>query len=187
MIQDLKDDKLVNQVGGRFKFTALVQHRVRELMDGARPLVERNGMSDLEVAIREIATGKITFEYDSESVPVGEPGGRARASKAAAGKEGDGGDVRGHAEDETHSEEELQSLLDSDTTEPETAEVDQTAPLPAEEGAETESEEDEESDLPEAELDAETELDEEDEGDTDDDTDSDTESFGDLDSDEDEV
>lgn len=66
MIEALKDDKVINQIGGRFKFTALVQHRVRELMDGARPLVERGGRNDFEVAIQEIVEGKITFELPKD-------------------------------------------------------------------------------------------------------------------------
>ena len=36
MIEALKDDTIVHKVGGRFKFTALIQHRMRELMDEAR-------------------------------------------------------------------------------------------------------------------------------------------------------
>ncbi len=66
MIESLKDDKIVNQVGGRFKFTALVQHRIRELMDGARPLVERHGRSDFEVAVQEVVEGKITYDMSDE-------------------------------------------------------------------------------------------------------------------------
>lgn len=62
MIEALKDDTIIHKLGGRFKFTALVQHRVRELMEGARPLVERQGRSDIEVAISEICEGKITYE-----------------------------------------------------------------------------------------------------------------------------
>lgn len=62
MIEALKDDTVIHKLGGRFKFTALVQHRVRELMEGARPLVERQGRSDIEVAISEICEGKITYE-----------------------------------------------------------------------------------------------------------------------------
>lgn len=66
MIQALKGEEIVNRVGGRFKLTALIQHRVRELMQGARPLVERHGRSDLEVAIQEIAEGKISLELASD-------------------------------------------------------------------------------------------------------------------------
>lgn len=66
MIESLKDDKVINQLGGRFKFTSLVQHRIRELMEGSRPLVERAGRSDFEVAVQEIVEGKITLELQPE-------------------------------------------------------------------------------------------------------------------------
>ena len=62
MIEALKDDEIVRKLGGRFKFTALVQHRIRELMEGARPLVDRDGRSDFEIAVEEVVTGKIVHE-----------------------------------------------------------------------------------------------------------------------------
>lgn len=62
MIEALKDDTVINNLGGRFKFTSLVQHRVRQLMDGDRPLVERLGRTDFEVAVQEVVEGKITLE-----------------------------------------------------------------------------------------------------------------------------
>jgi DNA-directed RNA polymerase subunit omega len=65
MIEYLKDDKVINSLGGRFKFTALVQHRVRQLMDGDRPLVERLGRSDFEVAVQEVVEGKITLKLNA--------------------------------------------------------------------------------------------------------------------------
>lgn len=68
MIESLKGDEIVRRVGGRFKLTALIQHRVRELMDGARPLVDRNGRTDLEVAIDEVHEGKIAMDIDHLSV-----------------------------------------------------------------------------------------------------------------------
>lgn len=61
MIEALKSDEIVNKVGGRFRLTALIQKRIAELIDGSRPLVERNGMSDLEVVIEEIMQDKITI------------------------------------------------------------------------------------------------------------------------------
>ena len=54
MIEALKSDEIVNKVGGRFKLTALIQKRMLELMDGARPLVERGNMTDLEIVVQEI-------------------------------------------------------------------------------------------------------------------------------------
>jgi DNA-directed RNA polymerase subunit omega len=63
MIEALKSDEIVNKVGGRFKLTALIQKRMMELMDGARPLVERYNMTDLEVVIQEILQDKIAIDY----------------------------------------------------------------------------------------------------------------------------
>ena len=63
MIEALKSDDIVAKVGGRFKLTALIQKRIMELMDGARPLVERGNMTDLEVVIQEILQNKITIDY----------------------------------------------------------------------------------------------------------------------------
>ena len=57
MIEALKSDEIVNKVGGRFKLTALIQKRMLELMDGARPLVERENMTDLEVVIESPLLG----------------------------------------------------------------------------------------------------------------------------------
>lgn len=64
MIEALKSDDIVRKLGGRFKLTALIQRRLKELIvDGARPLVERNGRTDLEVVIEEILTDKITTDF----------------------------------------------------------------------------------------------------------------------------
>ena len=67
MIEALKSDEIVHKLGGRFKLCALVQHRWVELIQGARPLVERNGRSDLEVIIDEILQDKIGI--DAEKSP----------------------------------------------------------------------------------------------------------------------
>lgn len=72
MIEMLKDDKIVNELGGRFKLTSLVQHRVRELMEGARPLVERAGQTDFQVAIQEVVEGKITILTEQEQAAEAE-------------------------------------------------------------------------------------------------------------------
>ena len=74
MIEALKSDAIVEKMGGRFKLTALIQRRLGELSDGARPLVERGSMSDLEVVIEEIRQDKITIDYEASNLP--EPGSR---------------------------------------------------------------------------------------------------------------
>ena len=64
MIEALRSDEIVRKCGGRFKLTALIQHRLRELIiDGARPLIERDGRTDLELVIEEIMQDKITANY----------------------------------------------------------------------------------------------------------------------------
>ena len=68
MIEALKSDEIVNKVGGRFKLTALIQKRMIELMDGARPLVERGSMTDLEVVIQEILQDKIAIDYEASGL-----------------------------------------------------------------------------------------------------------------------
>lgn len=70
MIEALKSDEVVNKVGGRFKLTALLQKRVVELMDGARPLVERGDMTDLEVAVQEVLEDKIGIDYAASGIAL---------------------------------------------------------------------------------------------------------------------
>jgi len=70
MIEALKSDEIVNKVGGRFKLTALIQKRMIELMDGARPLVEREGLTDLEVVIQEIIQDKIAIDYEGSGLAL---------------------------------------------------------------------------------------------------------------------
>ena len=67
MIEALRSDEIVRKCGGRFKLTALIQHRLRQLIiEGARPLVDREGRTNIEVVIAEIMEDKITADY-SES------------------------------------------------------------------------------------------------------------------------
>ncbi len=77
MIEALKSEEIVEKVGGRFHLCALIQRRLVQLMDGARPLVEREGRSDLEIVIDEIMQDKITLEYD----PTGAPPAPRRTSR----------------------------------------------------------------------------------------------------------
>jgi DNA-directed RNA polymerase subunit omega len=70
MIEALKSDEIVHKVGGRFKLTALIQRRMLEIMDGARPLVERDNMTDLEVVIQEILQDKIAIDYEATGIKL---------------------------------------------------------------------------------------------------------------------
>ena len=68
MLDELREEEIVNKVGGRFKLTALIQKRMFELMDGARALVERDNMTDLEVVIQEILQNKIAIDYEQSGL-----------------------------------------------------------------------------------------------------------------------
>lgn len=63
MIEALKSDEIVEKVGGKFKLTALIQRRLEQLLDGARPLIARDGRTDLEIVVEEIMQDKITLEF----------------------------------------------------------------------------------------------------------------------------
>lgn len=77
MIETLKSNEIVDKLGGRFKLASLIQRRWGELIQGARPLIEREGRSDLELAVEEIRQGKITIDF--ESAPNVTPPERALA------------------------------------------------------------------------------------------------------------
>lgn len=69
MIEELKNTDIVNKVGGRFKLTALVQKRLGELMQGARPLIEdAEGRTQLEIVIQEILQDKIAIDYEASGI-----------------------------------------------------------------------------------------------------------------------
>lgn len=66
MIEAFRHDEIIDRVGGRFKLCALIQRRWLQLMQGARPMVQSKGLSEMEVVVREILEGKIDYELPSE-------------------------------------------------------------------------------------------------------------------------
>ena len=63
MIDELKNEELIQKVGGRFKLTALVQKRLSELMQGSRPLIKDiEDKTTLEIVIQEILQDKIALD-----------------------------------------------------------------------------------------------------------------------------
>lgn len=71
MIEALRHDNMFEKVGGRFKLASLIQRRWRQLMQGARPMVEVEGLTDLEVVIQEILEGKIELEVSEDEAGDG--------------------------------------------------------------------------------------------------------------------
>ncbi len=62
MIDELKEESIVNKVGGRFKLSTLIQKRLTMLSAGARPLVEVKGGDRMQTVIQEILQDKIFLD-----------------------------------------------------------------------------------------------------------------------------
>lgn len=68
MIEALKSDEIINKVGGRFRLTALIQKRWLELLQGARPMVDPAGKTQMEVVVEEILQGKVGIDYEASGL-----------------------------------------------------------------------------------------------------------------------
>jgi DNA-directed RNA polymerase subunit omega len=62
MLDDLKEESIVNKVGGRFKLSTLIQKRMVALNTGARPLVETRSQDRLQIVLQEIVQDKIFLD-----------------------------------------------------------------------------------------------------------------------------
>jgi DNA-directed RNA polymerase subunit omega len=69
MIEELKSTDIINKVGGKYRLTALIQKRLGELMEGARPLIEdAKGKTQLEIVVQEILQDKIAIDYEAGNI-----------------------------------------------------------------------------------------------------------------------
>ena len=78
MLDALKEEAIVNKVGGRFKLSTLIQKRLVAISAGARPLVDLETDNKLEVVVEEILQDKIYLDTSDELKITGEtqePGG----------------------------------------------------------------------------------------------------------------
>jgi DNA-directed RNA polymerase subunit omega len=66
MIDELKEEWIVNKVGGRFKLSTLIQKRMIALNQGARPLVEMRGADKMTIVIQEIMQDKIFLDLSGK-------------------------------------------------------------------------------------------------------------------------
>lgn len=62
MFEELKEEEIVNKVGGRFKLATLMQKRLIALQNGAKPLVPTRGDNKMAIVIREIIEDKIFLD-----------------------------------------------------------------------------------------------------------------------------
>ena len=66
MIDDLKEEGIVNKVGGRFKLSTLIQKRLVQLKQGSRPLVDTSTQDLMQIAIQEILQDKIYLDTSNQ-------------------------------------------------------------------------------------------------------------------------
>lgn len=62
MIDELREEAIVNKVGGRFKLSTLIQKRLVALHAGSRPLVDLDTSDKLKIVIQEIMRDKIYLD-----------------------------------------------------------------------------------------------------------------------------
>lgn len=62
MLDELREEKIVNKVGGRFKLSTLIQKRLIALNNGARPLVDLRTPDKMAIVVAEIMQDKIFLD-----------------------------------------------------------------------------------------------------------------------------
>ena len=62
MLEELKEEGIVNKVGGRFKLSTLIQKRMVALNRGARPLVDITTKDLMQIVVAEIMGNKIYLD-----------------------------------------------------------------------------------------------------------------------------
>ena len=72
MIEALKEEEIVNKVGGRFKLSTLIQKRLVALNSGARPLVDMATENKMEIVVEEILQDKIYLDTSKKVKITGE-------------------------------------------------------------------------------------------------------------------
>jgi DNA-directed RNA polymerase subunit omega len=75
MLDDLREEAIVNKVGGRFKLSTLIQKRLVALNGGSRPLVNTKSDNKLEIVIQEILQDKIYLDTSANLQITGEDSG----------------------------------------------------------------------------------------------------------------
>lgn len=73
MIDALKEEEIVNKVGGRFKLSTLIQKRLAAINAGARPLVDFQSDDKMEIVVQEILQDKIFLDSSNQLRTVAEP------------------------------------------------------------------------------------------------------------------
>ena len=71
MYDELKEEEIVRKVGGRFKLSTLIQKRMVQLNQGARPLIETHVKDKMAIVLQEILQDKIYLD-EAQEVGIGQ-------------------------------------------------------------------------------------------------------------------
>lgn len=71
MYDELKEEEIVRKVGGRFKLSTLIQKRMVQLNQGARPLIDTHMKDKMAIVLQEILQDKIYLDK-SQEVGIGQ-------------------------------------------------------------------------------------------------------------------
>lgn len=66
MYNELKEESIVNKVGGRFKLSTLIQKRLVQLNAGSRPLLDAKTDDKMQIVLQEILFDKIFLDASNE-------------------------------------------------------------------------------------------------------------------------
>jgi len=66
MLEELKEEEIVNKIGGRFKLSTLIQKRLVQLNQGSRALVNVDTHDKMSIVLQEIVQDKIFLNMDNE-------------------------------------------------------------------------------------------------------------------------
>jgi DNA-directed RNA polymerase subunit omega len=64
-MKKIRTQDLLEKVDSQFKLVTLAAKRVKSLSHGAQPLLKKKKSNLIEVALEEIAEGKITYQNES--------------------------------------------------------------------------------------------------------------------------
>ncbi|MCH8045503.1 MAG: DNA-directed RNA polymerase subunit omega [Planctomycetes bacterium] len=62
MLDELREEKIVEKVGGRFKLSTLIQKRLVQINAGSRPLVDMDTDNMMAIVVQEIVQDKIYLD-----------------------------------------------------------------------------------------------------------------------------
>ncbi|GIX04253.1 MAG: hypothetical protein KatS3mg114_0122 [Planctomycetaceae bacterium] len=77
MLEELKEEFIVNKVGGRFKLSTLIQKRMVQLNNNSPPLVDLPKHNLMEIVVQEIlqdkiyldTSGEVAFREETKEIP----------------------------------------------------------------------------------------------------------------------